>query len=108
MVLLDKGASDVRNIKVFISLTLSKIRYGLQLLGKVHVDEESAKNKELMDIQKSQNKLVKTLNGVTISDKISTKTLLEKSGMLSLNKVVVYVCFFFYLAPLQNSALVTS
>ena len=54
--------------KVAESLFISKIRYGLQLLGKVRTDETQAIQSYLSAMQKTQNKLVRFLNNVRISD----------------------------------------
>ena len=62
-------------IKVADSLFNSKIRYGLQLLGKVRMSTNESQNQLLQDIQLAQNKLIRFLNNKRISDKISTETL---------------------------------
>ena len=49
-------------IKVADSLFNSKIRYGLQLLGKVKMSNSESPNQDLQDIQLVQNKLVRFLN----------------------------------------------
>ena len=73
-------------LKVADSLFMSKIRYGLQMLGKVRVEEDAPKNQLLVTIQKAQNKLVRLLTGTKIADKVSTRVLLEKCGLLSVNQ----------------------
>ena len=57
-------------IKVADSLFNSKIRYGLQLLGKVKMSNSESSNQDLQDIQLVQNKLVRFLNNKRISDRI--------------------------------------
>ena len=74
-------------VKISNSLFTSKVRYGLQLLGCVRYKDSDATNQELEAIQKCQNKLVRILNGSRISDKISSKSLLEKFKMLSINQM---------------------
>ena len=73
-------------IKVADSLFMSKVRYGLQLLGKVRITDSDPVNKELEDIQIVQNRLVRTLNGKRLSDKIRTSVLLTNINMLSINQ----------------------
>ena len=41
----------------------------------------------MTELQKSQNKLLRLLNGTRIRDKISTATLLLKHNMLSVNQI---------------------
>ena len=73
--------------KVADSLFVSKIRYGLQLLGKVRWSIEDPEQGDLKAIQKVQNKMLRLLNGSRLIDKINTKTLLEKVNMLSVNQL---------------------
>ena len=42
---------------------------------------------EFKDIQKNQNKLLRYLNNTRISDMISTKSILEKFNLLSVNQL---------------------
>ena len=69
------------------AIFISKIRYGLQLLGKVRVAPEDLLQGDLDAIQKIQNKLVRLLNNVSLSDRQSTSSLLNKSDMLSVNQL---------------------
>ena len=69
------------------SVFISKIRYGLQLLGKVRCVDNATSNSDLDDIQKIQNKLVACLNNVNLSDRQTRKSLLQKSEMLSVNQI---------------------
>ena len=41
----------------------------------------------MSQLQKSQNKLLRFLNNSRISDKISTKSMLEKHNMLAVNQI---------------------
>ena len=68
-------------------LFTSKIRYGLQLYGKVRLSEQDPENTELKSIQLVQNKLLRTLNGTRVKDKISTRSLLNKFNMLAVNQL---------------------
>ena len=74
-------------IKVAESIFTSKIRYGLQLLGRIRWTDADPKCEDLMAIQKTQNKLTRFLNNSKISDKISTKTLLKNINGLSVNQL---------------------
>ena len=65
----------------------SKIRYGLQLLGKVRLNFQDPVCADLREIQLIQNKLLRTLNGTKIKDRVSTVSLLTKFAMLSVNQL---------------------
>ena len=73
--------------KVSESLFISKVRYGLQLMGEIRWSNEDSESVALGQIQKSQNKLLRFLNKTAIKDRISTKSLLEKHNMLSINQL---------------------
>ena len=73
--------------KIADSLFNSKIRYGLQLLGKVRVNEVDETQEWLKNVQLMQNKLARFLNGTLVKDKISTLSILEKFNMLSVNQM---------------------
>ena len=66
---------------------MSKIRYGLQLLGNVRLKIQDTKNQDLAAIQLIQNKLVRILNGKRLADKIRTKVLLDNIDMCSVNQI---------------------
>ena len=55
-------------LKLADGLFTSKMRYGMQLLGKVRRIESDPTDSTIDDIQKVQNKLARFLNGKTISD----------------------------------------
>ena len=65
----------------------SKICYGLQLYGKVRKIILDTETEEMKSIQLIQNKMLRFINGMKLLDKISTKTLLERSKMLSVNQL---------------------
>ena len=73
--------------KVADSLFTSKIRYGLQLLGKVRWNESDTVTQDLKNIQLIQNKMLRLLNGKKLIDKVSTKELLNNLEMLSVNQM---------------------
>ena len=68
-------------------LFTSKINYGLQLYGKVRIKDTDSKNGDIKEIQKVHYKMARFLNNKTLKDKISSKTLLIQSGMLSVNQL---------------------
>ena len=68
--------------KVAESLFNSKIRYGLQMCGKIRWKDSDPTPKLMKDLQQSQNKMLRLLNGSRLSDKISTASLLVKFNML--------------------------
>ena len=74
-------------IKIADSLYTSKLRYGLALYGKIRWNEEDVRTQEFKDIQKNQNKLLRYLNNTRVSDKVSTKSILEKFDILSINQL---------------------
>ena len=74
-------------MKVAESIFMSKIRYGIQLLGKVRITETDSTNQEIDAIQRIQNKLVIILTGVKLRDKISAKTLAKRVCLLSVNQI---------------------
>ena len=74
-------------LKLSSGLFVSKIRYGLQLLGKVRWSNSDPLNQDMEAIQKCMNKLLRVLNNSRISDKISTKSMLTKFNLLSVNQM---------------------
>ena len=73
--------------KVADSIFMSKLRYGLQLLGKVSWSNLDPVQGDLLAILKVQNKMVRLLNGKSLLDKINTKKLLANVNMLSVNQL---------------------
>ena len=67
------------------SFYTSKVRYGLQLLGKVRTSNEDSLNGLLSKLQVTQNKMARFLNGTKISERISNKEKFEKNNLLSVN-----------------------
>ena len=59
------------------SIFISKIRYGIQLYGKIRWSENDESNGLVEEIQKVQNKLARWLNGVSLKDRKRTSTLLN-------------------------------
>ena len=74
-------------IKMVDGIFTSKIRYGLQLLGRVRLNSSDPQCGDLREIQLIQNELLRCLNGTKIKDKISTASLLTKFNALSVNQM---------------------
>ena len=66
-------------LKLVDGLFMSKIRYGLQLVGKVRLTESDPSNKDIENIQKVQNKLLRMLTKTKLMDMVSTATLLKQT-----------------------------
>ena len=65
---------------------MSKVRYGLQLMGKIRWSEEGTKQGIFKELQKTQTKLLRFLNKSKISDKVPTSVIVENLDMLSINQ----------------------
>jgi hypothetical protein len=62
---------------------MSKLRYGLQLCGKVRTKESDPECNDFKAIQLIQNKLLQSLNGSKIKYMIPTSFLLTKYSILT-------------------------
>ena len=83
-----KNHLNDKNIqKVAESIYMSKLMYGLELLGKIRWSDSVTKTCHFKDLQKAQNKLVRFLNKTRISDKVSTSSMLKKLNMCSVNQL---------------------
>ena len=74
-------------------LFTSKIRYGLQLMGRVRTSSEDQLCGGFKAIQLVQNRMLRTLNHTTLKDKVSTESLLTKFNMTSVNRLNAQVKF---------------
>ena len=74
-------------LKLVDGLFMSKVRYGLQLYGKVRRSEDSSKCEDFNSIQKIQNDLMRYLAGCQLKDKVSIRSLLDKLNMVSVNQL---------------------
>ena len=79
--------NDASLLKLVDGIFTSKIHYGIQLLGKVRMCDNDPTNKDFDNIQKIQNKLVRMLTKTSLTDKVSTASLLKKCNMLSVNQL---------------------
>jgi hypothetical protein len=77
--------------KVVDSLWTSKLRYGLQLCTEVRLTEEHPKSLYMTMAQRSQIKMLRILDKALVSDRKSTKTLLENQNMLSINQIAAQI-----------------
>jgi len=73
--------------KVVDSLWTSKLRYVLQLCAEVRLTEEQPKSQYMTMAQRLQNQMLRILDGALVSDRKSTKTLLDNQNMLSVNQI---------------------
>ena len=78
-------------LKLVDGLFMSKIRYGLQLLGKVRLIDSDPVNKDMECIQKVQNKLLRMLTKTSLMDMINTASLLKQANMMSVNQLNVQI-----------------
>ena len=74
-------------MSVVHSLWMSKLRYGLQLCHKVRLNDSDKTSALMTSLQLTQNRLLRALNNTRIKDKISTKFLLNKFELLSVNQL---------------------
>ena len=70
--------------KVADSIFNSKIGYGLQLKGKVRTQEGDGGMQK--DLRAMQNKMIRSLNNVKITDRNTTESLFKKVNLLSVNQ----------------------
>ena len=74
--------------KVVDSLWTSKLRYGLQLCTEVRLTEKHPKSLYMTMAQRSQNKMLRILDGALVSDRKSTKL---SWNMLSVNQIAAQI-----------------
>ena len=79
--------SQHSSLKLVDGIFTSKLRYGIQLLGKVRMINEDPEVAEFKAIQLVQNNLLRTLNGTRVKDMISIASMLKKFKMLSANQL---------------------
>ena len=84
---LQNHLSNASLLKLVDGIFTSKIRYGLQLMGKVRMNFNDPTIKDLDNIQKVQNKVLRLLTKTKLTDHISTSSLLERTNMMSVNQM---------------------
>ena len=77
--------------KVADSIWTSKLRYGLQLYGPVRKNNSDPQMADFEKLQIAQNNMLRTLEKVKVSDKVSIKYLLDKTQMLSVNQTLAHI-----------------
>ena len=73
------------------SLWVSKLRYGLQLCIKARTSETDSTSACLKSLQLTQNTMLRAINGSKIKDKVSTKSMLIKFDLLSVNQLAAKI-----------------
>ena len=73
--------------KIYDSLYTSKLRYGLQLFGRVRINDDDTKDGVLKVLQITQNKAARFLNGNKLQDHVPTKKTFEELDILSVNQL---------------------
>ena len=68
-------------------LILSKVRYGLDVFGRVRLAETDAVSREEHMVQVALNDVMRLMCGVKMTDKVSIEKLMERSGIPSLNQM---------------------
>ena len=84
---LSRAISSDRMKRISDSLYTSKIRYGLQLYGKVRTNEQDPTESLLESLQTTQNKFARFVHGSTLMDRISTKRIFKETKLLSVNQI---------------------
>ena len=79
--------SEDRLRKIADSLSMSKIRYGVQLFGYVRMKNDDVEQKLLGSIQVAQNKLARFLIGNSLLDKIPSAQIYGELKMQSINQI---------------------
>ena len=78
-------------IQIVHSLWVSKLRYGLQLCVKVRLTNEDPITADLKALQATQNRMLRMINNNSIRDMISSKSILEKFSLLSVNQTAASI-----------------
>ena len=74
-------------MNVVHSLWISKLRYGLQLCTTVQLNSEEGKTQTMRVLQLAQNRLLRLLGKVKLSQHVSIRSLLERFNLLSVNQL---------------------
>ena len=84
---LARSISNDRLKRIADSLYTSKVRYGLQLYGKVRLGVLDPTDTLLDNLQTTLNKFARFIHGSSLMDKISTKTIFKETDLLSINQL---------------------
>ena len=74
-------------LKLVGGLFTSKLRYGLQLNGKVRISSSDPICEDFKEIQLIQNNLLRSLNDSKLRDMVSITSMLTRFGMSSVNQL---------------------
>ena len=74
-------------LKVVQSIWMSKLRYGLNLCNRVRMKTDDPTNKFMKAIQICQNKMLRMLDRVSLNEHVTTKSLLNKYKLASVNQL---------------------
>ena len=66
---------------------MSILRYGLQLCNQVRTKSEDPTNSNMKATQVAQNKMLRMLDGVSLKEHITSKSLLIKYNLASVNQL---------------------
>ena len=78
-------------IQIVHSLWICKLRYGLQLCIKVRLTNEDPITADLKALQATQNRMLRMINNNRISDMVSSRSILEKFNLLSVNQTAASI-----------------
>ena len=66
---------------------MSKLPYGLQLCNKVRTKADDPTNSLMKAVQVAQNKMLHMMDRVSLKEHVTTKSLLDKYGLSSVNQL---------------------
>ena len=78
-------------MRVVQSIWMSKLRYGLQLCNKVRTMPSDPTSNNMQAAQVAQNKMLRMLNGSSKTEHITSKSLLEKFNLPSVNQLAAEI-----------------
>ena len=84
---LSRVISQERIRRISDSLYTSKIRYGVQLFGKVRLNEHDPSESLLESLQITQNKFARFVHGSSLMDHINNKLIYKETSLLSVNQI---------------------
>ena len=73
------------------SLWTSKLRYVLQLWATLRLEETQPKKKVVVDVQKTQNRLLRILERKRIGERKSVKDMLKNQSTISVNQMAAQI-----------------
>ena len=84
---LGRVISKDRLKRITDSLYTSKIRFGIQLYGKVRLSNNDPTESLLESLQLTQNKFARFMHGSSVADRINTETIYSETKLLSVNQI---------------------